>query len=79
MSSSLNGSNGGSSEVDGGNNNGGNVKLLDRVRKLLGAGASASLSWEEFVSEFLGVAVASPDVIFQPVGGFIGFLTQRAQ
>ena len=32
---------------------GGNVKLLDRVRKLLGAGASASLSWEEFVSDFL--------------------------
>ena len=53
MSSSLNGSNGGNSEVDGGNNIGGNVKLLDRVRKLLGAGASASLSWEEFVSEFL--------------------------
>ena len=29
-------------------------KLLDRVRSLLGAEASASLSWEEFVSEYLG-------------------------
>ena len=48
-----------SSIADGGNDSegvsssGGNVKLLDRVRKLLGAGASASLSWEEFVSDFL--------------------------
>ena len=29
-------------------------KLMDRVRSLLGAEASASLSWEEFVSEYLG-------------------------
>ena len=47
-----------SSIADGNNDregvsSGGNVKLFDRVRKLLGAGASASLSWEEFVSDFL--------------------------
>ena len=43
----------GNNDSEGVVSNGGNVKLLDRVRKLLGAGASASLSWEEFVSDFL--------------------------
>ena len=45
----------GNNDREGVSNGGnvGNVKLFDRVRKLLGAGASASLSWEEFVSDFL--------------------------
>ena len=43
----------GKSDGDGVSSSGGNVKLLDRVKNLLGAGASASLSWEEFVSDFL--------------------------
>ena len=51
MSGSADAANDGSS--GGGSSVGGNVKLLDRVRKLLGAGATASLSWEEFVSDFL--------------------------
>ena len=43
----------GNNDSEGVSSSSGNVKLLDRVRKLLGAGASASLSWEEFVSDFL--------------------------